>query len=143
MRYKRPDFNVLKKRDNCPSSEYNLLWYLDDYKVIEVEYNQQLYEGKKYLMPGEVLSNEYHQDNCIVKRLGDKWRVIQELRDIPDLDDRKRKYEEYYPDDNPNVKKTGNSYTSYKSKYKKKKGGSSNVNKNWSVRDNDVIYDLS
>ena len=25
-------------------------WYLDDYKVIEVEYNQQLYKGKKYLM---------------------------------------------------------------------------------------------
>ena len=118
-------------------------WYLEDYKVIEVEYNQQLYEGKKYLMSGEVLSKEHHQDNCIIKRLGDKWGVIEELRDIPDLDDRKRKYEEYYPDDNPNVKKTGTSYTSYKSKYKKKKGGSSNGNKNWSVRDNDVIYDLS
>ena len=118
-------------------------WYLEDYKVIEVEYNQQLYEGKNYLVSDEVLSKEHHQDNCIAKRLGDKWRVIEELRGISDLDDRKRKYEDYYPEDNPNAKKTGTNYTSYKSKYKKKKGGSSKGNKNWSVREDDVIYDLS
>jgi len=37
MKYKRPDFQLVRKRDNCPSSEYNFLWHLDDYKRINVD----------------------------------------------------------------------------------------------------------
>lgn len=116
-------------------------WYLENYKVIEVEYNQQLYEGNNYLDSGEILTDKNHQDNCIVKRLSGKWEVIEELRRITDIKDRKLKYEGYYPEDSANNKKKRNKY-SYKSKYKKKnsKGLSDET---WSGRNNDVIYDLS
>jgi len=118
-------------------------WYLEDYKVIEVEYNQQLYEGENYLISGNTLSNENHQDDCIIKRLGEKWKVIEELRSIENLEDRKRKYEEYYPEDNPDNKKSGSNYSSYKSKYKKKKKTGGLSDETWSGRNNDVLYDLS
>lgn len=118
-------------------------WYLEDYKVIEVEYNQQLYEGKSYLTSGKVLSAGNHKDDCIIKRLGEKWKVIEELRSIENLEDRKRKYEEYYPQDNPDNKKSGSNYSSYKSKYKKKKKTGGLSDETWSGRDNDILYDLS
>ena len=56
----------------------------------------------------------------------------------------KKKYYEYYPNDNSNSnsnKKYGRSR--YKSKYKKKTSDNCGSNNNWSVRDKDVIYDLS
>ena len=30
------DYTVVRKRDNCPSSEYNVLWHSDDYARINV-----------------------------------------------------------------------------------------------------------
>jgi putative phage-type endonuclease len=119
-------------------------WYLEDYKVIEVEYNQNLYEGKNFINNNENRRDEHHNDNCIIKRLGEKWNIIKELRGIQNLDDRKKKYYEYYPNDNSNSnsnKKYGRSR--YKSKYKKKTSDNCGSNNNWSVRDKDVIYDLS
>ena len=136
------DFITTYERDGFKLDEKHF-WYLEDYKVIEVEYNQQLYEGKKYLVSGDKLSKEHHKDNCIIKRLSGKWGIIEELRGINKIEDRKQKYEEYYPDDNPNNKKSRSDNSNFKSKYKKKKKAIGLNNESWSNRNKDVIYDLS
>ena len=60
-----------------------------------------------------------------------------------DFDVSRYLYEEYYPQDNPDNKKSGSNYSSYKSKYKKKKKTGGLSDETWSGRNNDVLYDLS
>jgi putative phage-type endonuclease len=125
---------------------YNLdekhFWTLDDYKVIEVEYNQGLYEGENYITHKDNLDTLYHHiDDSIIKRLNHKWDIITHLRSINDIEERTQQYLKYYPDTSIKNAKNNNSLDT-KTKYKKRRN-TTLIDDKWSIRDNDIIYDLS
>lgn len=103
-------------------------WNVEEYNVIEVEYNQGLYEGlAKFCQRPGVTENEWHKDNCIISRLRYKWDIVEELRAINDLKAKKAKYDEYYPPSklNRNKAASGNKTAFGNPKYqrRKKSGG--------------------
>lgn len=72
-------------------------WNMEEYKVIEVEYNQGLYEGiARYCQRPGTTSDDWHKDDCIISRLRHKWDIVQELRAIDNMDAKRAKFEEYY-----------------------------------------------
>lgn len=67
--------------------EYTQYWYCNKYKVIEVEYNQVLYEDK------------------VLPELHKKWELIENMRKKETYKEKEKLYLKHYPETNNDIKK--------------------------------------
>lgn len=90
---------ALKEKYNGFKLDDKHYWNVEEYRVIEVEYNQGLYEGlAKFCNLSNTSNDNHHKDNCIISRLQAKWNMIETLRAIDDMDAKRTKFMEFYPD---------------------------------------------